>query len=341
MNTMAFTASAVALCTAAGIAAGQSDPASFGTVYNIGTFPPGSVFDVSGAVTGASVGDGNGVFFESFITPTFLGGDTLGSDSQLNVFDGGEVRFGFSVGLPDGSVSNAELNVLGGVVALLGDMWNGTLNVFHGTVGSDFRAAFSTINVSGGTVEPDLNSRLGIHTITGGTIGERLDIDGINTISGGAIGSNSILRGTTTITGGSVGDLLLIDGIADISGGTIGGGFSILPDSTVNISGGTFGDAYFARASSVTNLFGTSFFLDGVELTDLVLDEEFVITDRDVTLSGTLADGSAFEFDLNSSDIAGEDFFFAGSSVTVTLVPAPGAAGALAIAGLFMARRRR
>lgn len=49
--------------------------------------------------------------------------------------------------------------------------------------------------------------------------------------------------------------------------------------------------------------------------------EALTITDRNVTLSGVLADGSAFAFDLNSAFVPGTDFFATLATLTVTLVP--------------------
>ena len=50
------------------------------------------------------------------------------------------------------------------------------------------------------------------------------------------------------------------------------------------------------------------------------MNEAFTIIDRDVTLSGLLVDGSAFSFDLNSVNQAGQGFFAPGATLTVTLV---------------------
>ncbi|MEL6797994.1 MAG: hypothetical protein AAFO89_14385, partial [Planctomycetota bacterium] len=69
----------------------QSDPTRFGEVYNIGTVPAGSIFDIPSAVTGMQVGDGDAFDAAEFITPTRLDGDTIPSDTQLNVFGDGEV----------------------------------------------------------------------------------------------------------------------------------------------------------------------------------------------------------------------------------------------------------
>ena len=56
----------------------------------------------------------------------------------------------------------------------------------------------------------------------------------------------------------------------------------------------------------------------------MTIDEPFTIDDRDVTLSGLLADGSPFSFDLNprrSTEILG-DFFDTRATLTVTLASA-------------------
>ena len=75
------------------------------------------------------------------------------------------------------------------------------------------------------------------------------------------------------------------------------------------------------------NLFGTEFFIDGQAL-DLTFGEEFVITDRNVNLSGFLEDGSFIETDLNTvfGSFGGNnpDGAAAGARVTVTFVPEPG-----------------
>jgi len=91
------------------------------------------------------------------------------------------------------------------------------------------------------------------------------------------------------------------------------------------------------------NLFGSQFFLNGVEL-DLIPGQEFVITDRNVNLSGFLSDGSFIETDLNinfggffSSNPDG-----AGADSTVTsVVPEPSSTAIVLTGGVFLAARRR
>ena len=90
----------------------------------------------------------------------------------------------------------------------------------------------------------------------------------------------------------------------------------------VNISGGDLEGFLNAEVDSNVNLFGSNFVLDGVLLDDLTESEAFTILDRDVTLSGVFADGSAFSFDLNSELPGGVfvDEFVPGATLTVTLV---------------------
>jgi hypothetical protein len=89
----------------------------------------------------------------------------------------------------------------------------------------------------------------------------------------------------------------------------------------INISGGSFGDGFKAEAASTINLRGISFFLEGVELTGLVPNEAFTVTDRNVTLTGVLADRSPVDFDLSSDPGNDGDFFDTNATVTVTPVP--------------------
>ena len=91
----------------------------------------------------------------------------------------------------------------------------------------------------------------------------------------------------------------------------------------VTISGGSVGDRFDAFDGSQVNLIGTEFFLDGSELEGFIVGEPFTVTDRDMTLSGLLADGSPFSFELNSGFSDSHDFFSLGATLTVTSVPEP------------------
>ena len=113
----------------------------------------------------------------------------------------------------------------------------------------------------------------------------------------------------------------------------------------VNISGGIFGEDFDAFDGSEVNIFGSEFFIDGLLLDNLLLDESFTITDRNVELSGLFADGEQFSFDLFSSDLVGSGFFSSGATLTVTLtspVPEPSSSAFIAMAlTMGFARRRR
>ena len=136
--------------------------------------------------------------------------------------------------------------------------------------------------------------------------------------------------------------------MVNVSGGSVGDSFFALSGSEVNISGGTFGSEFNAFFNTNISLFGSDFALDGVLLEDsLVVDQAFVILDRDVVLSGILADGSEFSFDLNQDFVFGsdEDFFSSDATLAVTLISAVPEPGSLTLFGwaatIFLCRRRK
>ncbi|MEM6499995.1 MAG: hypothetical protein AAF709_25215, partial [Pseudomonadota bacterium] len=208
--------------------------------------------------------------------------------------------------------SGSTINISGGIVGDRVDVFAGsTANISGGNVGRTFQAfSGSTVRISGGNVGDNFQAlERSVVWISGGTVGNAFDA-----------GSGSMVN----ISGGVVGDLV-----------------DVFSGATVNISGGNVGNEFGARSGSTVNLFGTSFFVNGVELDDLVLGEAFFITGRNTMLTGILADGSLFDFDLNDTVTFGSDLFAQDATLTVTLVPAPGAAGMLAVAGVATALRRR
>lgn len=357
-------------------AAAQTDPANFDFVYNIGNVTPGSIFDITNAdipgtlTNAAQIGDddGNGIPIGAFVTPAFLSGDILNSNTQLNLFNGGTIFPRFNAGPTDGTGSNTEVNITGGSVGF-GFQANAgsTVNISGGTVADVFAAnANSTVNISGGAVGAGLaafdnstvnisGGTIGLNTaansgstinISGGTVGRFLDANSGSTvnISAGSVGdfSDANFGSTVNISGGTVGSRFdALGGTVNISGGTIGDSFQAASASTVNISGGSIGDAFSAFAGSTTNLVGTSFFINGTELTNLSPGQPVTIDIRNVALTGTLADGAPFDFFLTDSFTGLTEFFDTNATLTVALVPAPGSAGALALLGLLASRRRR
>jgi len=110
----------------------------------------------------------------------------------------------------------------------------------------------------------------------------------------------------------------------------------------VNVSGGSVGRFFDANSGSEVNLFGTRFVLDSIDITaSLTTNVPFTITDRDVTLNGLLADGSGFSFDLNSTNISGQDYFDPLALLTVTLVGPGDFDGNLVVDGADFLRWQR
>lgn len=381
-------------------ASAQSNPNSFGTVYNIGDSGQwsGSMFDVPGAVASDFIGFSPSLLLNhelvGFVAPTMLARDVLGSNSQLNVFGGsfpfgfpGAVERNFSAGTSNGSESNIEVNFFLGSLINSGFKANSgsTVNVFGGDIRENFIANGATVNVRGGVVGNNFTAYAGVVNLHDGTIGQNLQARGssivnmrgsiigsgasvhsgstVNISAGWIGGSLSVNGGTVNISGGFLssgaevfgGTVNLTGGeflgtelkswsgsTINISAGTSGPRISAESGSTVNITGGSITSGFGALAGSTVNLFGSSFFLNGVRLTNLSFTEAFTITDRNVQLTGTLADGSPFAFMLNSSRSSfNEPIFETGATLTLTLVPTPGSVLLFAAASMFAARRRR
>ena len=128
---------------------------------------------------------------------------SIGSDTQLNLLDGGLLGEFFSAGAADGTSTNIEVNILGG------------------GVGSEFGAnGGATVNISGGYVSSGFDANNGsIVNITGGVVAQSLHATGSQVnISGGSVddGARAFLGSVVNISGGMVGD----DFIAE-DGGTL------------------------------------------------------------------------------------------------------------------------
>jgi len=189
--------------------------------------------------------------------------------------------------IPDG----ATINLNGGSIADDTDFTeanfpNGiTLNINSGAVGLDIDISNSNINIAGGQVALTATDIVeGVNNIDNNTIA----------ITGGDVGSFFQVRGNSTLelSGGSLEGFGIIGGSA--SGVVTGGSFNLTDVSgPLDISGGNFNTFRVFGGGSV-NLLGTDFAIDGVPITGLTLDQPFVVLDRNVTLSGTLSDGSTF-----------------------------------------------
>ena len=220
--------------------------------------------------------------------PTIVGDDeSIGSDTQFNVSDGGMVGDNFSAGPTDQTGMNIEVNVAGGNVGSDFDANSGSvINVSGGDIGNDFTAlGGSSVNVSGGNFS-EFTARSGSTVnVSGGNVSD-FSASGTSTvsISGGtfALGFGDFFAGVSA--GGSV----------DISGGTFGDGFGASTGSDINISGGAFGSGVSLSNSDV-ELIGGEFIFNGSPVTGPVS-----LNSRGF-LAGTLADGSVFVFTNDGS----------------------------------------
>lgn len=192
-----------------------------------------------------------------------------------------------------------------------------------GRLPSDFSAIDSTLTINnGGTVDEGLEVENSVVNINGGSVGNYFAAfgDSVVSVRGGTVGMES------RVDTGSV---------LNVSSGVVGAGLTAGVDSVVNISGGSISRTFRAGAGSEVHLFGTEFFLDGVSLDNQAGSQTVVISARNVTLTGSLLDGSGFSFLLTTRGGTSNGYFDTNSLLTVNFVrpvPEPQSLPLLAIA---------
>ncbi|MEM1186697.1 MAG: hypothetical protein AAGI53_17045 [Planctomycetota bacterium] len=181
-----------------------------------------------------------------------------------------------------------------------------------------------------------------LNLYTGGTI-DSMDIGPGNNIEvnvfDGFVDDPFIRDARVNVFGGNVDGLFMRDGELNVTGGVFTDNVTAL-GSTIEYSGGVFQAPFVATVGSILNISGSNFAINGVPLTGLEVGEAFEITQRDMRLTATLADGTEFDERIRPGSI-GDFRVPTSSTLTVTLVPAPGVALALGGAGLIANRRRR
>jgi hypothetical protein len=303
--------------------------------------------------------DVNGrVYFGSQSTPVI--------NSQLNVQGGRasavESWTGSEVNVSARSIRSVSLlgaqgKMSGGTVGRWDLFARSQLVVLNGCVVIIETAGLDTAN------DPDSS----LLVVEGGQIGS-LDATGNVIITGGIVGDGFVFRGGgyVDIRGGNVGnhfsvgymitgaipgsDLPIVvgsGGQVKLSGGSIGDDMVLYGGRNLIFSGGSIGSAFRALEGSHVNIIGSHFLVDGVELNPPDDINEIMVTQRNVTLSGILADGQPFRFDLNDipDQIGSADYFSPGAEILVTFVPEPPCwviiAIPLAIASCTTTRLRR
>ena len=201
--------------------------------------------------------------------------------------------------------------------------------------------------MTGGTFEGTFEVNQGTATIEGGSFrgGRSLEVN-----------NNSVVN----ITGGDFSTTFTVEEGSDvsISGGVFGGTFTVGNRGSVDISGGTF-DRIFLQGTAELNLsggtvsglvtsnsgdlniFGTEFFIDGDLVEFLALGETLNLRGQDLTLAGTLLDGSDFEIQFGSG-VSSQSFVNSVNLTLSTAVPEPSSLMLLITCfGLGTLKRRR
>jgi hypothetical protein len=192
----------------------------------------------------------------------------------------------------------------------------GVFNQESGTIVTDgtFRLQNSGIlNFNGGTMQ--LNGTLSL--LSGGILNFR---GGSITSTGSVVADSGCI---VNLMGGSMGGTAdaKSGSVFNISGGTLGNSFDALSGSSINISGGAIGNDFDVDSTSVVNVYGTRFTVGANDITStLTPNTPFTVTQRNVLLSAVLVDGSFFDFNLSSSNLAAQDYLNSGATLTLTLV---------------------
>jgi hypothetical protein len=196
--------------------------------------------------------------------PTFIFiGNSVDSNTQVNVNPGGSILNDFRAGNPNGTSSNVEVNIVGGSVGRSFNAFAGSkVNISGGTIGIDFRAwngsrvnisggrihrrfmamDGSVVNISGGVIEGDFVAQMGsLVTVSGGSIGDDFNAAGgsVVDILGGTFTRNILSGGIINFSGGNVlGSIGQSGGSLAMSGGSALG-LSVGFNGIANISGGS------------------------------------------------------------------------------------------------------
>ena len=330
--------------------AGQNAPAGLRAGQTLSLVDGGDLgenFETVGAtinIAGGIVGEG-ATFFDSDVT---ISGGSFGEDlaiinSQFEITDG---ALGFR-----SFIDNSVGTISGGSIPSVSSS------------GSRFEINNdSQVTITGGEIGDLSLVNDSVVDISGGIIGERFSVFGESTanISGGTFGNFFTAAGTANvnITDGEFGSFnASSDSIVSISGGRFVS-LSAVNRSTVDISGGTFERIFLQGPAELNlsggtvsglvtsnsgdlNIFGTEFFIDGDLVEFLALGETLNLRGQDLTLAGTLLDGSDFEIQFGSG-VSSQSFVNSVNLTLSTAVPEPSSLMLLiACFGLGTLKRRR
>jgi hypothetical protein len=258
---------------------------------------------------------------------------TLLAGETLNLGVGGSIGVGFTAN------AGSTISIQGGSLSF-GSI-AGNLDLHSGELGpATLIQASAVVTVHGGTVLPVV-SNAGDFTVLGGQVQGGLSAGGKLTVAGGQVGPIVPSQGSQIfLKGGEIaGTLSPFNGTTfTMTGGTWKGNFWFSVGSTLNLSGGTVQDQ-LSLGDTILNLTVRSALVGGAPIAGIVPGVPQVVTQRDTTLSGVLADGTPFSFDMNSGFAPDQDSFPTTATVNVTVVPEP-AAAALMLGAVVLLRRR-
>ena len=287
--------------------------------------------------------------------------DSPAENMELNLV-GGSV---WAVHAYAGSQVNVEAGSLSSAGSLLGGA-RGSMSGGYARAWTLF--ANSYLEMSGGSagrvmtagIDTGPSPDASLLVVTGGQI-DVLDATGNVVVEGGNIGDDFVFRGGgyVDISGGSIGDNLQVGytvigaipnsdepivvgsgGRVTISGGSIGDNMVLYGLRSLTFSGGSIGQGFQALEDSQVNIVGSQFFVDGMELENPGVGQSIVLTERNVTITGRLADGQRFQFHLYD-EIGQGDFFSPVASVSVTFVPEPNSVVLVLLLGVFLVAARQ
>lgn len=269
---------------------------------------------------------------QTYNVPSGPAPSTLASGDVLNIFPAGLVAGDANLNVGAGSV----VNIQGGTITSEVDSF-GEVNLYSGAINSILISRpGSTLNVYGGSLGAGSINSSATWNLFAGQIATPISVQGtaVINIEGAEIGGGiSMFGGTINLSEGSLGAGIgpVVDTQFNMTGGTLHH-FQFGNGSVWNLSGGSIPGHYEV---SVLNIRATSAFLSGVPIST-PLGQETTITQRNVTLSGVLQDGSPYSLDLTSTFGGIGDFVPVEATVTVTLVPEPATAMTIAIASICL-----
>ena len=240
----------------------------------------------------------------------------LNSDTQLNLGPGGVWSLGYDnklrSGQTDGTSSNIEMNVTGGVIGSPLEIYAGsTLNFSGGSSNYYFYPHDgSLINIGGGVVSYVYAYSGSVTNVSAGSIDHQAEFlsGSVVNVTGGFVGNS--YDDSLTVWGGAT---------ANISGGGVGRGLNLY-GGVVNVTGGQIYDGVDVTVAGSLNLFGDDFRIDGVPVSGLDSIGSSVLPNfsSQATLSGVYSDGTPFAFIMPYNMIAAGRL-----ALHRTAVPAP------------------